>query len=218
MHAQDDAAAQEGDSGSARKRRRLRYNNARDAAEKAKQSAATQCAIAGDSQLSPGSAPDLLQVHNERGQMRQAPAVSACMHCAPLPPCKYTVMPPILWYGFGICEVSEHALSGAGSVGPGAAGSLERLRMPDSHPDSPEQLQHYGISCMASTTRTSCWSLGSMGWQPGYCSRNTERSIHDSRWVLLMMFLACPTCFQRCWCTHHSLLPTMQRCLSCLQG
>jgi hypothetical protein len=86
MHAQDDAAAQEGDSGSARKRRRLRYNNARDAAEKAKRSAATQCATAGDSQLSPGFASDLLQVHNAHGQMRQAPALSACMHCAPLPP------------------------------------------------------------------------------------------------------------------------------------
>ena len=58
----DDDAEQDGSSVSARKRRRLRYNNARDAAEKAKQADATQIAATDGTQLSPGFASNLLQV------------------------------------------------------------------------------------------------------------------------------------------------------------
>lgn len=59
---EEDDAAQNGSSVSARKRRRLRYNNARDAAEKAKQADATQTAATDGTQLSPGFASNLLQV------------------------------------------------------------------------------------------------------------------------------------------------------------
>jgi hypothetical protein len=59
---QDDDAEQDGSSVSARKRRRLRYNSARDAADKAKQADATQTAAMDSSQLSPAFASDLLQV------------------------------------------------------------------------------------------------------------------------------------------------------------